>query len=240
MSMTQLSFIREWQSGNFASITPLELGLVAALYVFLSRGVRVSFFRLLLLLGMLHMALQHDRQQTILALCGPLIWAKPMAEALADGAAVVDRKDFRAALPAILGAALLVCVLATIRFAHPLRRGDDVMSPITALAHVPANVKSQPVFNDYPFGGYLIFTGLKPFIDSRADLYGDPFLLRYRQMVVPDRNMLAETLRRYHVAWVLLQPANGANRYFDTAPDWRRVYVDQFAIVYIRGDVSIR
>jgi hypothetical protein len=35
------------------------------------------------------------------------------------------------------------------------------------------------VLNTYGFGGYLIFSGVRPFIDGRSDMYGDAFFMRY-------------------------------------------------------------
>ena len=51
--------------------------------------------------------------------------------------------------------------------------------PVTAVAHVPPQLMSQPVFNEYAFGGYLIFKGVKPYVDGRADMYGDAFVQEY-------------------------------------------------------------
>ena len=51
--------------------------------------------------------------------------------------------------------------------------------PVTALAHVPPQLLSQPVFNEYAFGGYLIFKGVKPYVDGRADMYGDAWVQEY-------------------------------------------------------------
>ena len=34
----------------------------------------------------------------------------------------------------------------------------------------------MPVLNNYDFGGYLIFFGVKVFVDGRTDMYGDAFL----------------------------------------------------------------
>ncbi|MGC1683539.1 MAG: hypothetical protein WA760_19655, partial [Pseudolabrys sp.] len=39
--------------------------------------------------------------------------------------------------------------------------------------------KSSPVLNDYDFGGYLDFVGIAPFIDGRAELYGEAYMLRH-------------------------------------------------------------
>ena len=87
----------------------------------------------------------------------------------------------------------------------PVVRGDDPVSPVTAMAHVPRFVRETPVLNDYGFGGYLIWNGVKPFIDSRADLYGDIFLQNYAAITAPDKDALAATLTFYHVRWTIFR-----------------------------------
>ncbi len=39
------------------------------------------------------------------------------------------------------------------------------------------------MFNGYNFGGPLILAGIKPYIDGRADMYGDAFVLEWWDIV---------------------------------------------------------
>ncbi len=72
-----------------------------------------------------------------------------------------------------------------------------------ALEAVPFSLRAQPVLNEYGLGGQLIFNGVRPFIDSRADLYGDEFLARYRRIDAADRAELERTLSEYHITWTI-------------------------------------
>ena len=51
-------------------------------------------------------------------------------------------------------------------------------APAALAAARDAHVEG-PVLNDFSFGGYLMFSGVQPFIDGRAELYGDAFLHEY-------------------------------------------------------------
>src|ERR1019366_3869605 len=51
-------------------------------------------------------------------------------------------------------------------------------SPAGAVAALKAANVGR-VFNDYNFGGYLIYSGIPTFIDGRTELYGADFMLRY-------------------------------------------------------------
>ena len=61
---------------------------MAALYVSLTRGVRVPMLRLLLLLGLLHLGLQHARHQMLFGVVGSLLFAGPLSAVL--GKPVLD------------------------------------------------------------------------------------------------------------------------------------------------------
>ncbi len=79
MTMTILPNITEWRAANFAQVTTFELAILATLFVCLYRGVRMRLVPLLLLLGLLHMSLQHVRHQLVLVMVAPLILAEPLA-----------------------------------------------------------------------------------------------------------------------------------------------------------------
>ena len=64
---------------------------------------------------------------------------------------------------------------------HGAATRTDVAMPTAALAAVEAAHVTGPILNDYGFGGYLAFAGVPPFIDGRAELYGDGIEVRMDQ-----------------------------------------------------------
>ena len=102
-----------------------------------------------------------------------------------------------------------------------------------AISAAEAQHVEGPVFNDYNFGGYLIFRGIKPFIDGRY-FYGDPFIRRYVEAVSLKGNELPVLLAQYGIRWTLLQPDQPAVALLDHLSGWRRVYADEIAVVHVR------
>ena len=92
---------------------------------------------------------------------------------------------------------------------------------------------SRGVFNDYAFGGYLMFVGIKPFIDGRY-VYGDAFIKRYAAAVSASSDELPQLLAEYHIAWTLLGAKSPAVVLLDHLPGWRRLYADEIAVVHVR------
>ena len=119
------------------------------------------------------------------------------------------------------------------RLALPVARSDDPISPVAALNHVPRFVRETPVVNDYAFGGYLVWNGIKPFIDSRADLYGDMFLENYAALIAPDKDALASTLAYYHARWTIFRADQPVVKLMDATPGWRRFYADRLAVIHV-------
>ena len=92
------------------------------------------------------------------------------------------------------------------------------------------------MLNGYGFGGYLIGAGVRPFIDGRADMYGDAFLDLYGKIAAGDRQALDDALTRWRVAWTIFPPSEPIVAVIDREPGWRRLYADKFAVVQVRED----
>ena len=228
MAIPSLAAIGEWRPTDFSSVGPFEITLAVTLFVALSRGMKVPPVRLLLLIGLLHMALQHNRHVIVLVLVAAMVLAAPLAEALGQPRPAPDRP--RAPAWLIFGALALALIAG--RAALPLTRVDGPTTPGAALDHVPAALRVRPVFNDYGFGGYLIYRGVRPYIDGRTDLYGDAFMNRYLQVLRPDPAALDQTLRGERIAWTILPPGAPLVALMDARPGWRRLYADRFAVVH--------
>ena len=226
MGMQGLAHIGEWQPSDFTTLSPFAIALLAALFVFGSGKVRVPPVRLVMLLGLVWLALSHGRHQMLLGVAAPILLAPSLAQVW------WARETRGQSLFAGLAAFLLAIMIVT-RLMLPVTRGDDAVTPATALAHVPRVLREMPVLNDYAFGGYLIWNGVKPFIDSRADLYGDIFLRNYAVITSPDKDALAAALAHHHVRWTIFRSQAPVVKLLDATPGWRRYYADKLAVVHV-------
>ena len=229
MGMKTLNAIVEWRPADFAEMTGFEIALLATLFFCLSRGVRIAPLRLVLLLFMLHMSLQHQRHQIVLAIAAPLILAQPLAETLGQTAHARMRSSTNWAVFVVMA-----MLLAGVRIAFPATRSDGPITPGLALAHVPADLAARPVLNSYGFGGYLIFLGVRPFIDGRADMYGDDHMRLHQRLMNGDPASFDEAAQRYGLAWALLSPGEPLVSAMSAKPGWRRLYGDRNAVVFVR------
>jgi hypothetical protein len=239
---TLLSSFKEWLSPDFQRFLNLEIWFLGLVALGLATGIRLPPTRLVLVLGLCHMTMQHVRNAEILGFVTPLAVAASLGTEIAErvrtlpSSAVTRGMRYRAR-PAQPPAAVLSLALAILfslpLLLSPIRRGDDPVTPARALAAAQRMRLSGPVFNSEPFGGFLIFRGVTTFIDGRIELYGNAFLARYIKAQC-DRHRLAVLLDRFHVVWALLSPTDGAALLLDGMPGWRRVYRDRYAVVDVR------
>jgi hypothetical protein len=204
------------------------LGIGYALY----RGLTLPPVRIFVLLGLLHLALSQARHADLLALLTPLFLAHPLAPQ-------VNREENEQTRPlgqprfvigGLAAATAIATGLALARNVAP----DSRNTPQAAIAAADI-ARSGPVFNDYVFGGYLIYAGIAPFIDGRGELYGRTLMLRHdRAVKLQDLPDLLRLLDEYHIGVTLLAPTTPAVALLDRLPDWQRVYSDDIAVVHKR------
>jgi hypothetical protein len=219
-----------------------EVILLCLLAMSLLFGVKIGIVRVLMLVGLLHLALQHVRGLAIFALVLPLIVAHPLQQQFdflrpsADAFPLFERRRFRSLVTTIALTATLV-VAGLLGAAYSTLRPVDApakdFTPAAALDYaLNANV-TGPVLNDYDFGGHLIFRGIPTFIDGRT--IGKQFTLDYFNATALGAGDKLERLAdTYKVSWSLLRPRSAPALHLDHSPAWRRIYADDVAVVHVR------
>ncbi len=234
MGMESLSGIGEWRPIDFSTIQPIELALGAGVIALITRGVHAPVTRLLLVLALAHVAFQHTRHQMLFGIVATMAMADALAPAFPRAALSPLTAPMRV-LAGTAGALALVFLAAGgLRAVTPVVLVESHVAPVSALAAVPDALKSQLALNEYSFGGYLIFEGARPYIDSRADMYGDAYLKRHDAAMRGDRAALREILARNDIGWTMLNPHRPLVTILDNTPGWRRIYADDTAVIHAR------
>ncbi|WP_309611830.1 hypothetical protein [Sphingomonas sp.] len=238
MQMTSLPLIGEWRPSSIGPTPFFGLTLLAMLAALMWRGTRVSPLRLMLLLGLLALALKQMRQQPVWGIGSALLLAAPIAASFGMSG---ERERFwhqsgvKRSGPASAVLALVIGAMALARAMLPIERPQSPTEPTAAIAHVPPALRRQPVLNDYSFGGPMIAAGIRPFIDGRADMYGDNFAKEFYAVNGGDPAALARLTKRYRFAWAMTSATNvELLRLLDRTPGWRRIYVDKVAVIHVR------
>jgi len=229
-----LDLISEWQPQDFYKFSGFELCLLLGIGFALYRGLTLPPIRLLVVLGLLHMALAHMRNAELLALLAPLFMAAPLAPQIGRAEAVKPESR------RLLGTSALVAALIAATFAAGPTLAYQPRPTVTPAQAVAALKSSgaKHVLNSYDFGGYLIASGVAPFIDGRTELYGGDFVDRHHNALMLGNVEAFFQLLHYHrIDATLLRPGTPAIGLLDRMSGWKRIYADNVAVVHVRTDV---
>ena len=112
----------------------------------------------------------------------------------------------------------------------------EAIYPVSAVDYIVRTDPSGRVYNDFSFGGYLIFRGVKTFIDGRSEhLFGGGFLSRTFDSPNKPNDEFLELLDEYKVSSALVRPQSAQALKLDRTPAWQRQYADDIAVVYQRA-----
>jgi hypothetical protein len=226
-----LPLVIEWQPQNFGHIGSFEIIMLLCIGYILHRGVTIPPLRILVLLGLLHLALSQTRHADVLAMLGPLFLAAPLSLHLYSKTRNARQQVSPSAIAIVL--LLLGALTAALAFRKNFEP-DPKNTPRAAIARADI-AHAGPVLNDYSFGGYLIYAGVAPFIDGRAEIYGRDFTLRHhRALLLQNLPDFLRLLDEYKIGVTLLSPHTPAVALLDRLPDWQRVYSDDIAVVHRR------
>lgn len=92
------------------------------------------------------------------------------------------------------------------------------------------------VLNYYDWGGYMIWAGVPPFIDGRADIYLETPLFEKAFRFYTVRDDPKALLDEYSVQCVLVPPDTPIAAWLAGNPSWRAVFSDKSALVFIREE----
>ena len=226
-SLAMLPFIAEWHAST-TTATPFFFAVVLfGIGALLWRGVRVPAGRLLLLLLLLGLAFLHVRHQSsfiIVAACIlPPLWH--------------TRARWSPVSPWFTIAAV---PFLAFRLLMPLSPPEGPANPRSLIAAIPPALRSQPVFNEYTFGGPLILAGIRPYIDGRAEIYGDDFVIDYTNIADGDMGAFDRAVKRYGIRWVIVQrDQDRLLKALESSGKWRRIYTDNVGAIDVEKDVDL-
>jgi hypothetical protein len=230
--------LTEWFSPDFHSpwLLGFEVLLLVCIGVLASSPARPTLFELGTLLGMAHLALQHQRHVPLFAVAAAPIVARHLAclaERVAERPVIPSRWAPRAAGVAATSALVFLCLAVPRANAFDQMTRRDVF-PTAAVEFL----RRQPplrLYNSYIWGGYLIrFCPEQPvFIDGRADAYPHQVLRDYLaiERLQPGWR---ELLVNYRVDAVVYQRGTPLAEALQVDPEWRVAHTDAVAVVFLR------
>ncbi len=246
LKLSHLSAINEWMPYSFSSLGDLEIVMLAYLFLALLGYIELNPIYALIVVGLLHQALMHNRYAAIFGLIIPLLIAKSFGaryqflqgshEGIESSPMDLffERLSGPASKKVVLVSGILILSLAIFISRTRHHESSKVVHPIAAVDFVKHAGISGSVLNAYEFGGYLIDQGIPVFIGGRADLYDKKILGPY---LAAARDGFPSALdivtKDFKISWVLIRPDSPAKDYFESRSQWKNVYEDKVATVFV-------
>ena len=237
-----MRMIVEWQSPNFHE--PLLLVFCASLLLAVAVGVwggSASAGDLLIGLAFTALALRSVRNIPLYAIVvTPILgerlglWVRAVRRPFS---AWRHRKLLLFTWPPVV---LLLIIVMAVRGGGHLQLAREPSSegyPAAAVDYLRAHPEDGRLFNDYGWGGYLIYE-LYPtrrvFIDGRADMYGDAFMETYLKAANVSPGW-RETLDHYQVRFVLVPKDGPLAGALEGEPGWHLACEGAVERLFVRG-----
>jgi hypothetical protein len=231
--------VQEWQPMPFSLpagklFLALLVGLLLAQIVF--RFTWQSAELTLFLAGVVAACLHVRFLLVFVPFCAPLLavmlsrWIPPYEPG----------KD-KYALNALLMTAIVVGIVRFFPSRKHLESQVAQRWPVKAVEYIKEHHPPRPMFNNYSYGGYLIYTldgQNKVFVDGRADVYeGTGVLADYGRIAQVASNALL-LLRVYKVQSCLIERDEALATLLAASAQWQKVYADELSVLFVRKNVS--
>jgi len=254
-SRSMMQYIQEWRPPDFQD--PMFIGLIVfivATFCTLAVSSKRALPSELVILSVTAAAtLRSARNAPFFALVAtPILaghlWTR-LAPYISDGQSVskVGRQPGSRIRSVVIGSLLLVMVplfAAGLRIRNstriqPLTEARDF--PYAAVEFIKSNNLTQPIFNEYHWGGYLIwklYPQYRVFMDGRADVYGDQLLEEFFRIHDGDKDWRS-LLDRYGIQSVVVSPDTALASLLREDKSWKNVFEDQQTVIFTRVGLSL-
>jgi hypothetical protein len=243
-----MDHIDEFQSPNFHRIAQrcfLVLLLIAIAAV-ACRGNRLRLSQTLLMIFAVYAALYSSRNIPIssiflAAIVGSLI-SLPATKGFVQRMGVLDSTRRGHLWPIVATVATLTIALNGGRIGSALLMDAHFGArrmPVDAVSFVAHSGVHGPVLSPDYWGGYLIYRLYprnKVVIDDRHDFYGEPFLSSYLTMMHVEPGW--EDFLKWRSSCLVLPRSAALSAALSKTPEWKPVYSDDVAIVFLRSQIE--
>ena len=165
-----------------------------------------------------------------------LIFAPLLAVVLGRSLPAYEPGKDKYALNAVLIALIVAALAGFYPSCQALRQAVDEQCPSAAAEFMRrhSSLASALVFNDNGWGGYLIWSGRKVFIDGREDVYEYAGVLEDYIRIINLDPTTPLLLRKYGIEACLIKRNTPLGSYLAALPGWKQVYQDKLSTIYVR------
>lgn len=140
----------------------------------------------------------------------------------------------------LLNAALMLAVVVGIVRFFPsradLEKAISENFPVRAVEYMHQHSVRGPIFNNYNFGTYLLWSDYKVFIDGRSDIYERSGAFSDYLFIDRLKPGALSVLQNYGIRACLLQRDEPLATMLAALPGWQKVYADNLSALFVIRD----
>lgn len=238
------SLIQEWLSPDFHQFRflPLAILMLATFAVLALSPQRITKGELLGLSILSLAALRSGRHIPLFSIFAAPIFAEHFVAWIDSKSSFELRAQPLNAARIMINLALLflpatVIVRQVVDFKIHEATYESSRYPLAAVDAIKDQQLVGPIFNDYNWGGYLIwklYPERRVFIDGRADVYSDAFLFDYIS-TLNAKPLWREQFQRFDIQTVIIEPRSSLATLLRQEKDWRTAFEDAGSVVFVRN-----
>jgi hypothetical protein len=112
--------------------------------------------------------------------------------------------------------------------------------PVHALEYIRQHPVPGPMFNSYGFGGYMILSGYKTFIDGRGELFEEVGVFGDYVHITMLKPGAMKVLSGYEIQSCLMERDEPFSTVLASLPDWQKVYSDNVSALYVKRGAEFK
>lgn len=219
-----LNVIQEWRAPDLKIITdsPIYILIFAIYFIFLKRIKSIDFKDLIIVLAFTYLTFKSVRFSPFLYAVSTFIIFNY----------IKDKEEDLKTLS--IGLVLMGLLFITFNTPYILSSKNTFIDSQLVSEHIIESIKENDInkiYNAYNTGGYLIYNGIKPFIDGRADVYSKHTLGDYHLIETMTGNA-KELISKYEFDGFLIEKGTAIHNYIKDNTDYKEICEDENYILY--------
>jgi len=204
--------------------------IIAFLFTVIFTKVKVKISDFFMVCGLLLMSFMSVRHVSFLLVIGMVILTRIITNVFS----LNKKQIFDLELPWAGSLVIMIVVILCSKFIYDNTSNKQYINkdlyPIYALNYLEKNYDMEKVklYNDYDFGSYLLFEGIPVYIDSRSDLYTEPFNKEFdifdECMEISDN--YGAVFNKYEITHVLTYSSTELSKILTVSDNYKEVYHD--------------
>jgi hypothetical protein len=192
----------------------------------------VGLFLLVVYLTFVHMRF---------AILFAIVFAPLAASIFVRWAPVYNSKVDKYAVNAVLMFTIVVAMVLFLPRQSTLQKNIARDFPAQAVRYLREHPIPGRMFNDYKFGGYLVWTLTpqhKVFIDGRGDIYEEAWVFSNYSDIVGLKPDAIALLQSYGINFCLVSPNGALATLLTASTGWKEIYKDHLSAIFVRQETA--